>query len=123
MRSYLDADNTYFVYDEAGHLLGEYDGNGNPRRQIIWLGDMPVGVLQGAGANQILHYIEPDHLGTPRVVIDGSRNVAIWSWSLIGEAFGTSPPNSDPDHDGVAFTFDLRYPGQRYDAATGVNYN
>lgn len=123
VRSYLDADNTYFVYDEAGHLLGEYDGNGNPRRQIIWLGDMPVGVLQGAGANQILHYIEPDHLGTPRVVIDGSRNVAIWSWSLIGEAFGTSPPNSDPDHDGVAFTFDLRYPGQRYDAATGVNYN
>lgn len=123
VRSYLGTDNLYFVYDEAGHLLGEYDATGSPKQQIVWLGDLPVGVLQGAGANQQLHYIEPDHLGTPRVVIDGSRDVPIWEWSLTGEAFGNTPPDQDPDRDGIVFRFDLRYPGQRYDAATGLNYN
>ena len=122
-RAYLDADNAYFVHDEAGHLLGEYDASGTPTQQILWFGDLPVGVLQGSGASQQLHYIEPDHLGTPRVIIDGQRNVPIWEWGLTGEAFGNSPPNQDPDHDGQSFTFDLRFPGQRYDSATGLNYN
>jgi len=122
-RTYLDADSAYFVHDEAGHLLGEYDSNGSPTQQILWFGDLPVGILQGAGTAQQLHYIEPDHLGTPRVIIDGQRNVAIWEWGLIGEAFGASPPNQDPDRDGVQFTFNLRFTGQRYDAATGLNYN
>lgn len=122
-RAYLDADNAYFAYDEAGHLLGEYGGDGSPKQQLLWFGDLPVGVLQGAGSSQQLHYIEPDHLGTPRAIIDGSRNVAIWEWKLTGEAFGATPPNQDPDGDGNTFTFDLRFPGQRYDQATGLNYN
>ena len=32
--------------------------------------------------------VQPDHLGTPRVVIDPLRNVAVWSWGLASEAFG-----------------------------------
>jgi len=32
----------YYVYDEAGHLLGEYASNGNPNQETIWLGDIPV---------------------------------------------------------------------------------
>lgn len=123
VRAYLDTANAYFVYDEAGHLLGEYDNAGAPKQQILWFGDLPVGVLHGSGASQALHYIEPDHLGTPRVVIDGVRNVPIWKWDLTGEAFGNTPPNQDPDADGTVFDFDLRYPGQRYDAASGLNYN
>ncbi|WP_162258788.1 RHS repeat-associated core domain-containing protein, partial [Lysobacter sp. Root983] len=61
--------------------------------------------------------------GTPRAVIDRTRNVAIWTWALQGEAFGNSPPNQDPDLDSTNFVFDMRFPGQRYDAATGLNYN
>jgi len=34
--------NVYYVYDEAGHLLGEYASNGNPNQETIWLGDIPV---------------------------------------------------------------------------------
>ena len=123
VRAYLDADSDYFTYDEAGRLLGEYGSDGSPKQQLLWFGDLPVGVLQGAGSSQQLHYIEPDHLGTPRAIIDGSRNVAIWEWKLTGEAFGATPPNQDPDGDGNTFTFDLRFPGQRYDQATGLNYN
>ncbi len=70
-----------------------------------------------------LYFIEADHLGTPRVVIDPQRNKAIWRWDLTGEAFGSSPPNEDADGDGTAFVFDMRFPGQRFDAASGLNYN
>ena len=77
----------------------------------------------GAGANQKLYYIEADALGTPRVVIDPTRNVAVWRWNLADEAFGDSAPNQDVDGDGTAFVFDMRFPGQRYDSATGLNYN
>ncbi|MEI2454440.1 RHS repeat-associated core domain-containing protein [Lysobacter firmicutimachus] len=113
----------YTLYDEAGHWLGDYDANGATQQQAVWLGDAPVGVLAGAGTAQKLHYVQPDHLGTPRTVIDATRNVAIWSWNAKGEAFGNDAPNQDPDQDGTAFVFDLRFPGQRYDAATGLNYN
>ncbi|NUO75851.1 MAG: RHS repeat protein [Lysobacter sp.] len=114
---------TYTVYDESGRWLGDYDTTGKALQQAIWLDDLPVGLLAGSGANQKLHYIEPDHLGTPRAVIDRSRDVAIWTWALQGEAFGNSPPNQDPDLDSTNFVFDMRFPGQRYDAATGLNYN
>ncbi|KRA82123.1 hypothetical protein ASD78_02335 [Lysobacter sp. Root667] len=114
---------TYTVYDESGRWLGDYDHNGAVLQQAIWLDDLPVGLLAGAGANQKLHYIEPDHLGSPRAVIDRTRDVAIWTWALQGEAFGNSPPNQDPDLDSTNFVFDMRFPGQRYDAATGLNYN
>ncbi|WP_363799101.1 RHS repeat-associated core domain-containing protein [Lysobacter firmicutimachus] len=113
----------YTLYDEAGHWIGDYDANGAVRQQAVWLGDAPVGLLAGAGSAQKLHYVQPDHLGTPRAVIDADRNVAIWSWNAKGEAFGNDAPNQDPDQDGTAFVFDLRFPGQRFDAATGLNYN
>lgn len=123
VRARASVEDTYFIYDEAGHLLGEFDSAGAPVVQIIWLDDLPVGLLSGAAGRQLLHYIEPDHLGTPRVIIDGARNVAVWSWDIQGDAFGASPPDQDPDGDRTSFVFNLRYPGQRYDAASGLNYN
>jgi RHS repeat-associated protein len=111
------------LYDEAGHWIGDYEANGQPIQQAIWLDDLPVGLLVGAGAYQKLYYIEADALGTPRVVIDPDRNVSVWNWNLANEAFGDSAPNEDPDADGTAFVFDMRFPGQRYDAASGLNYN
>ncbi|MEP9509305.1 RHS repeat protein, partial [Xanthomonas euvesicatoria] len=87
VRRFLGTTNTYTLFDEAGHWLGDYDSNGAPKQQAIWLDDLPVGLL--ANANK-LHYIEPDHLGSPRVVIDPTRDVAVWTWSLKGEAFGNT---------------------------------
>lgn len=118
-RSPFAAVDTYTMYDEAGHWLGDYDSAGAPIQQAIWVDDLPVGVI----ADGKLHYIEADHLGTPRVVLDPQRDVAVWSWELTGEAFGNSTPNQDPDGDASAFVFNLRFPGQRYDAASGLNYN
>lgn len=109
----------YALYDEAGHWLGEYADDGSAVQQVIWMDDMPVGVL----ASNQLHYVEPDHLGTPRVVIDPVRNVSVWTWEFKGEAFGSSPANPDPDGDGSQFAFDLRFPGQRNDTTSKLNYN
>ncbi|AZR32999.1 RHS repeat protein [Xanthomonas vasicola] len=120
IRRFLGTANTYTLFDEAGHWLGDYDSNGTPKQQAIWLDDLPVGLL--ANANK-LHYIEPDHLGSPRVVIDPTRDVAVWTWSLKGEAFGNTAPNQDPDGDGAALVLDMRFPGQRFDAASGLNQN
>ncbi len=60
-------------------------------------------------AGDQLHYIEADHLGTPRVVIDPQRDVAVWK--MFGKAFGEGAPNQDPDGDANAFVFDMRFPG------------
>jgi RHS repeat-associated protein len=82
--------------------------------------DLPVGLL--ANGNQ-LHYLQPDHLGSPRVVIEATRNVPVWTWDLKGEAFGGTAPQQAPDGDGIPFVLDIRFPGQRYDAASMLNYN
>jgi len=116
--------NTVTVYDEAGHWLGEYDSTGTPTQQVIWLDDLPVGLIVGTtAANQPLHYIEADALGTPRAVIESQRNVAVWNWPLTGEVFGVDQPIEDADGDGTSLSFKLRFPGQRYDAASGLNQN
>jgi len=115
---------TLAVYDEAGHWLSEYDAAGAPKQQVVWLENLPVGLVIGpAAANQTLHYIEADALGSPRVVFDAQRDAAVWAWPLVGEAFGNDAPAEDLDGDGTGLAFNLRFPGQRYDAATQLNYN
>jgi len=116
VRRYLGTTNTYTVYDEAGHWLGDYDDTGTPVQQALWMDDLPVGLL--ANGNQ-LHYLQLDHLGSPRVVIEAARNVPVWTWDLKGEAFGSTAPQQDPDGDGIPFVLDMRFPGQRYDVASG----
>jgi RHS repeat-associated protein len=107
---------TYFAYDEAGHLLGEYTQAGTAIQETVWLGDIPVAVLNSTGN----YYIYPDHLNTPRAIAD-STNKTVWRWK--DPAFGTSQPDQDPDKDGKAFVYNLRFPGQYYDQSTGLHYN
>ena len=111
------------LYAPDGRWLGDYDATGQPLQQVVWFGDLPVGLLTGAGTGQKLHYVEPDALGSPRVVIDPVRSVTVWRWDLTGEVFGDTAPVQDPDGDGIALVFDMRFPGQRYDSASGMNYN
>ncbi|NOT88643.1 MAG: RHS repeat protein [Lysobacter sp.] len=116
----------YFAYDDGGHWMGQYDTNTATVQQIIWLDSLPVGVWVGNGAAQKLYYVEADALGSPRVVVDpvrGALGTTVWTWDLAGEAFGNTAPNEDPDGDSTAFVFDMRFPGQRYDAISGLNYN
>ena len=114
---------TRFVYDETGQLIGQYNAAGQPIQQYVWLGGQPVGVLTGTAATQVMRYVESDALGTPRTIIDPTQQKAIWRWDEMKEGFGDHAPNTDPDGDSTHFVFDLRFPGQRYDGATGLHYN
>lgn len=134
VRRYSTSGDVVTLFNEMGRWLGDYDIARGVVQQAIWLEDLPVGLIaqpqQGVDTESPatlepfkLYHIQPDHLGTPRAVIDPNRNAVIWSWDLTSEALGDSPPNQDPDSDGVSFVFDMRFPGQRYDVASGLNYN
>jgi RHS repeat-associated protein len=112
------------LYDEAGQWLGNYSATGQVQQQAIWLDNYPVALINvpATGVPE-LTYVQPDHLGTPRVVIDPVRDVAIWEWSNKSEVFGNQIPSSDPDGDGVAFELALRFPGQQATDASGLFYN
>ena len=105
----------YFFYDEAGHLIGEYDQNGAPIAEYVWLEDLPVAVIK---ANEI-HHVYTDQLDTPRVILDRLNRVR-WRWDA--EPFGTTMPNENPSGLGT-FSFNLRLPGQYFDKETNLHYN
>jgi len=58
-----------------------------------------------------LVYLQADHLNTPRIATDETGKV-IWRNLPTTEPFGNSPVEEDPDNDGIAFTLNLRFPGQ-----------
>jgi uncharacterized protein RhaS with RHS repeats len=102
VRRWLAGDATLIARNETGQSLGDYAAEGLARQQAIWMDDMPVGLL---------YYIAPDHLGSPRLVVDPARNVPVWRWDLSGEAFRGTAPNGDPDGDGSLLVLDMRFPG------------
>ena len=118
---------TYFVYDERGHLLGEYGDGGALIQETIWMEDTPVATLrphQGGGVD--VYYVHTDHLDSPRKVTRPSDNAMVWRWDadpfgLIDPASGLGP-NENPSGLG-SFTYNLRFPGQYYDSETTLNYN
>jgi RHS repeat-associated protein len=116
---YIAGETTVSLHGEEGHWLGDYDSAGRPVRQVVWLDGLPIAALDG----NAIRDIQTDHLGTPRVVIDRATNKPIWTWDIGREAFGSDAPNEDPDKDGLKYVFDMRFPGQRYDAVTGLFQN
>jgi RHS repeat-associated protein len=116
----------YYVYDEEGKLLGEYDANGDPLYETIYM-ESPVGVLQQtgtAGAGNVavsLYNVWSDQLGAPRIITQQSNEAIVWRWDSA-EAFGATAPDQNPGGLGV-FSFNQRLPGQVFDAESGVFQN
>lgn len=116
------ASTVMYVYDQAGHLLGEYDSTAKEIREYIWLGDIPIAVFTpnpNVALLPLVYYIHADHLNAPRVAMDRSNNLR-WRW--LTEPFGTGVAEEDPSSLG-ALQIALRLPGQLYDAETGLHYN
>ena len=97
------------VDDQAGHLLGEYDGSGNLIQETVWLGDIPVATLRPSGSSIAIYYVVTDQLGTPREVVRPSDNAVMWTW--FSGPFGVEAPNENPQGIGT-FVYDLRFLGQ-----------
>ena len=105
----------YFHHGEEG-LLAEYDATGNPLATYGWepqgmWGTNPVWKKEASNT----YFYANDHLGTPQVLTDASGQVV---WKGRAEAFGKTTVNA-----ASTVTNNLRFPGQYFDAETGMHYN
>ena len=78
---------------------------------------LPAVRVNGAAA---LMYAHNDHLGTPHMLTD-EGGVAVWS--AVYDPFGMATVNEDLDGNGNTVTLNIRFPGQYYDAESGLHYN
>jgi len=67
-----------------------------------------------------IYFIHPDHLDTPRALVN-ANDQPIWLWDSA--PFGDTAANEQPIAGLPNFTFNLRFPGQKYDRETGTHYN
>lgn len=114
---------TLFAYDQANHLLGEYQADGTPITEYLWLGDTPVAIVKSdttASGGVQVYAIHTDHLDTPRVIMDANWQVR-WRW--MGEPFGAGPAEEQPTAGLAALQQNLRFPGQQFEPFGGRFYN
>ncbi|MCZ6659283.1 MAG: RHS domain-containing protein [Gammaproteobacteria bacterium] len=104
------ADTTHFVYDQGGRLIGEYDATGTPIAEYVYLADQPLAMLRGGA----IYYYHTDHLGTPQALSDQDRRL-VWraDYTPFGDTMILVNEIENP----------LRFPGQYFDAETGLHYN
>ena len=110
----VDGTRTYFLYSDEG-LVAEYDEEGNELRSYGWKpgstwGTDPLWLKE----NGKYYWYQNDHLGTPQKLVDSSGTVV---WSVTYSAFGEAQITVE------TVTNNLRFPGQYFDAETGLHYN
>jgi len=105
---------TEFLYLPEG-LYAEYDGTGTETKRYLYNPQTtfmtdPLAMIQNGNA----YYYHNDHLGTPQLMTDSTQTVV---WQADYTAFGKATITTG------TITNNLRYPGQYYDAETGLHYN
>lgn len=106
--------NERFVYNEASQLIAEL---GTTNRDYIWLDELPVAVVDNSDTGSTINYVFADGLGTPRAIQD-ANGATIWSWQAGNNSFGELPVGYSG-----GYVYNLRFPGQYYDAESGLFYN
>ncbi|MGQ0595374.1 MAG: RHS repeat-associated core domain-containing protein, partial [Gammaproteobacteria bacterium] len=101
---------THFLYDREGRLLGEYDEDGHTKREYVYLDHLPLAQITGTA----IAYIHTDHLGTPESLTDQDQALV---WQAHHDPFGRATVTTQ------AVEHHLRFPGQYFDAETGLHYN
>ena len=76
---------TYYVYDVAGRLVGEYDQAGMAIQETVYLGDLPVAVLKRSSVagsptsvSTDIYRVYADHIQPPRVITPLNDNRMVW---------------------------------------------
>jgi len=102
-----------FFYDESGKLL--LSGGQLANQSYLWVDGTLVAVVNGSST---IRYVYTDHLGTPRAVTATTSSTPVWTWPWTQNPFGEKAAS------GVGgYTLNLRFPGQYFDAETGLIYN
>ncbi|MBD8637644.1 RHS repeat protein [Stenotrophomonas sp. CFBP 13725] len=103
-----DAGTSRYFYAGQNQLLSELTGD--TWTNYLWFGGELVGMLRNGQVN----YIHTDHLGRPEFATNGSQQTV---WKAYNYAYGRSV---SVDNTGG---LNLGFPGQYYDAETGLWYN
>ncbi|NUW71974.1 RHS repeat protein [Vibrio mediterranei] len=100
-----------YVYGLDSELLAEVDaGTGQTQREYVWLDGQLVAYL----VDGTVYHVHNDHLGTPQALTDELGEVV---WKAQYTPFGRASVTTEQ------VTFNLRFPGQYFDAETGLHYN
>lgn len=110
----VDAVTTLYVYDINGRLLAELDEAGNTLVEHVYANGEPLAQIHGSGSEARTYYVHTDHLGTPLMLSDDSRQVV---WSRVAAPFGEAMVELGD------VAQNLRFPGQYYDGESGLVYN
>ena len=116
---------TLFFYGPVGELVESRNPGTTPMmiRSMVYLEDELVGVVD-QGATTRFSWVHGDHLGAPLAVTSSPTGAsAAVIWRAIYTPFGLATPDEDPDGDAQIFTLDARFPGQLYDAESGLHYS
>jgi len=106
---------TRFDYDDATRILSE--STGTTSRDYVWMGDLPVGIVDRTSTTTSVAFVHADGLGTPRVVTN-ALGAVLWQWTYASNPFGETAPTST-----TGYILNLRFPGQYFDAESGLSYN
>ena len=117
-----------FHYDINGNLILRTRGDSKPVEDYIWVdgelvqftklkGKAIDGQMTGVNAKT---FISNDHLSTPRL---GTNDAQVITWEWVADAFNRVRPEKDPDADGKKVNLKIGFPGQYWDAESGLYYN
>jgi RHS repeat-associated protein len=104
---------TLSVHNLNGNRIAEHDGSGAVLREYLWLDGRPLAVVEG-GKTYWLHW---DHILRPVLATDATGAVV---WAARYLPFGGIDQVSV---DTGALTQTLRFPGQWFQAETGLHQN
>jgi RHS repeat-associated protein len=101
------------IFGPGGELLAENSATGAPLRSYVYLNGLPLAMVDSTGN---IAYILADQVGQPQKMVDGSGTLV---WDRVPDEFGATVAQPV----GMTAANPLRFPGQQYDAATGLHYN
>lgn len=97
-------------------MIGEYNADGIPQVEYVWMDDKPVAAIYGSGTATKIYWIASDVQNTPRRLINAAdATTTVWAWDST--TFGVGLPSVQ------TVKFNLRFPGQYYDELTKQHYN
>jgi RHS repeat-associated protein len=106
---------TRYIYDPDGQILAEINAaNGQAIREYIWLGGLPVGLVERGSGSAVLRFVHADHLARPQKITAANRSL-VWDgqYAPFGETHSVTG----------TITNVLLFPGQLADPETGLSQN
>ena len=109
----VGANTTHYIYDLNSQLIAETLADGTPLRDYFYLEGQPLAVREYQNTPGLYYFLN-DHLGTPQQLITPSGTVV---WQAAYLPYGEAQVITETVHN------NLRFPGQYFDAETGLQYN